>query len=380
MNLAMKNVRVPSPETNIFVRDYFTVIPGHKLIAPYRVRTPEGEREVEVMFKDFDAVVGNPPYARWGELPREVQDHIIASVGEILSRYDLLPQARRRGAEYNMVVFWIAHSIRFLKEGGRLGMIVSDAWLQAAYGMRFGRLIADYFKIRAIVDISTRVFPVPLVGTCIVLLERSSNESERDNNNVVFVYLNIRRGGINVAEVLRLVEEERPTTISTDDYVIAVRVYKQREVEESREPWIRFLFDVESVMSPLRALEGKLLTRTNNYFEPTYGNILYTVLYTRRSVRTRHAGVGGEQFFYLTEEEARNHGIPQEFLVPLIPSPRHMEFFTYTREDWDRIRREGAKCLLFLCHRPRNQLPQKVHTAGRDRDSTQQRYSPRKTC
>jgi hypothetical protein len=211
-------------------------------------------------------------------------------------------------------------------------------------------------------------------------LERSSNESERDNNNVVFVYLNIRRGGINVAEVLRLVEEERPTTISTDDYVIAVRVYKQREVEESREPWIRFLFDVESVMSPLRALEGKLLTRTNNYFEPTYGNILYTVLYTRRSVRTRHAGVGGEQFFYLTEEEARNHGIPQEFLVPLIPSPRHMEFFTYTREDWDRIRREGAKCLLFLCHRPRNQLPQKVHTAGRDRDSTQQRYSPRKTC
>jgi hypothetical protein len=360
MNLAMKNVRVPSPETNIFVRDYFTVIPGHKLIAPYRVRTPEGEREVEVMFKDFDAIVGNPPYARWGELPREVQDHIIASVGEILSRYDLLPQARRRGAEYNMVVFWIAHSIGFLKEGGRLGMIVSDAWLQAAYGMRFGRLIADYFKIRAIVDISTRVFPVPLVGTCIVLLERSSNESERDNNNVVFVYLNIRRGGINVAEVLRLVEEERPATIFTDDYVIDVRVYKQREVEESREPWIRFLFDVESVMSSLRALEGKLLTRTNNYFEPTYGNILYTVLYTRRTVRTRHAGVGGEQFFYLTEEEARNHGIPQEFLVPLIPSPRYMEFFTYTREDWDRIRREGAKCLLFLCHRPRNQLPQQV--------------------
>jgi type I restriction-modification system DNA methylase subunit len=360
MNLAMKNVRVPSPETNIFVRDYFTVIPGHKLIAPYRVRTPEGEREVEVVFKDFDAVVGNPPYARWGELPREVQDRIVASVGDILSRYDLLPQAGRRGAEYNMVVFWIAHSIGFLKEGGRLGMIVSDAWLQATYGVRFGRLLADYFKIRAIIDISTRVFPVPLIGTCIVLLERSSNESERDNNDVVFVYLNIRRGGVNVAEVLRLIEEKRPITISTDDYVIVVRVYKQREVKESREPWIRFLFDVDSVMSPLRALEGKLLTRLNNYFEPTYGNILYTVLYTRRIVRTRHAGVGGEEFFYLTEEEARNHGIPQEFLVPLIPSPRNMEFFTYTREDWDRIRREGAKCLLFLCHRPRDQLPQQV--------------------
>jgi type I restriction-modification system DNA methylase subunit len=360
MNLAMKNVRVPSPETNIFVKDYFTVIPGHKLIAPYRVRTPEGEREVEAVFKGFDAVVGNPPYVRWGELPREVQDHIIASVGDILGGYDLLPQAGRRGAEYNMVVFWIAHSIGFLKEGGRLGMIVSNAWLQAAYGVRFGRMLADYFKIHAIIDISTRVFPVPLIGTCIVLLERSFNEGERDNNDVAFAYLNIRRGGVNVAEVLRLVEERRPITVSTDDYTIIVRVYKQREVKESKEPWIRFLFDVDNVMSQLRALEGNLLIRLNNYFEPSYSNILYMVLYTRRIVRTRHAGVGGEEFFYLTEERARNHDIPQEFLVPLIPSPRYMEFFTYTREDWDRIRREDAECLLFLCHRPRNQLPQQV--------------------
>jgi hypothetical protein len=360
MNLAMKNARVPSPEIYVFVRDYFTIMPGQHVLAPYRVKTPEGEKQVGVVFKDYDAVVGNPPYARWGELSREVQDHIIASVGDILSRYDLLPQAGRRGAEYNMVVFWIAHSIGFLKEDGRLGMIVSDAWLQTAYGVRFGRLLADYFKIRAIIDISTRVFPVPLIGTCIVLLERSSNESERDNNDVVFVYLNIRRGGVNVAEVLRLVEEKKPLTVSTDDYTIVIRVYKQREVKGSREPWIRFLFDVDSVMSQLRALEGNLLTRLNNYFESTYGNILYTVLYTRRIVRTRHAGVGGEEFFYLTEERARNHGIPQEFLVPLIPSSRYMEFFTFTREDWDRIRREGAKCLLFLCHRPRNQLPQQV--------------------
>jgi hypothetical protein len=131
-------------------------------------------------------------------------------------------------------------------------------------------------------------------------------------------------------------------------------------VKESKEPWIRFLFDVDNVMSQLRALEGNLLIRLNNYFEPSYSNILYMVLYTRRIVRTRHAGVGGEEFFYLTEERARNHDIPQEFLVPLIPSPRYMEFFTYTREDWDRIRREDAECLLFLCHRPRNQLPQQV--------------------
>jgi type I restriction-modification system DNA methylase subunit len=360
MNLAMKNVRVPSPILNIFVRDYFTIRPGFKTLAPYKVKTPEGEKEVEVVFKDFDAVVGNPPYTRWGELPREVQDHIAMSISDTLERYDLMPQAGRRGAEYNMVVFWITHSIGFLKEGGRLGMIVSDSWLQTAYGVRFGRLLADHFKIHAIIDISARVFPVPLIGSCIVLLERCSNENERNNNNVAFIYLHVKKSGIDVSQILKLVEEKKPVSISTDDYDIIVRVYKQSEVRGSNEPWIRFLFSVDDVMNQLRALEGRLLIRLERLFEPTYGNILYTVLYTRRVVRTRHAGVGGEEFFYLTDDDVRRHGIPQEFLVPLIPSSRYIPFFTFTREDWERIRREGTECWLFLCHRPRNELPPQV--------------------
>jgi type I restriction-modification system DNA methylase subunit len=360
MNLAMKNVRVPSPTLNIFVRDYFTIRPGFKTLAPYKVKTPEGEKQVEVMFKDFDAVVGNPPYTRWGELSRVVQNHIATSISNILERYDLMPQAGRRGAEYNTVVFWITHSIGFLKEGGILGMIVSDSWLQTAYGVRFGRLLADHFKIHAIIDISARVFPVPLIGPCIVLLERYSNEEERDNNNVAFVYLHVKKSGINVSQVLKLVEEKKPVSISSDDYDIIVRVYKQSEVRGSNEPWIRFLFGVDDVMNQLRALEEKLLVRLERLFEPTYGNILYTVLYTRRVVRTRHAGVGGEAFFYLTDEDVRRHDIPQEFFVPLISSSGHMPFFTFTKEDWERIKRKGAECWLFLCHRPRNELPPQV--------------------
>jgi len=286
MNLAMRNVRVPSPTLNIFVRDYFTKRPGFKELAPYKVKTPEGEKEVEVVLKDFDAIVGNPPYTRWGQLSQEVQNNIVTSIGSLLERYDLMPQAGRRGAEYNMVVFWIAHSIGFLKEGGRLGMIVSDSWLQAAYGVRFGRLLADHFKIHAIIDISARVFPVPLVGSCIVLLERSSNEDERNNNNIAFIYLNIKRGSVDVSQVLRLVEEKRPVNISTEDYDIIVKVYRQSNVRESGEPWIRFLFSIDDVMNQLRALEGRLLVRLERFFEPTYGNTLYTILYTRRVVKT----------------------------------------------------------------------------------------------
>jgi hypothetical protein len=77
----------------------------------------------------------------------------------------------------------------------------------------------------------------------------------------------------------------------------------------------------------------------------------------------RHGGrpdVGGEDFFYLTEERAKSMGIPKEFLYPLLPSPRYLRFFAFTQGDWEELRKEGAKCYLFLCHKARNELPESV--------------------
>ena len=358
MNLAMRNPRVPSTIMNVFVRDYFTIMPNQSLLAPYTIRTPEGEKQAEVVFKDFEAVVGNPPYTRWGQLTRDVQENIVRNVGSLLGRYDLLPQAGRRGAEYTMVVFWIAHSIGFLKEGGRLGMIVSDSWLQTAYGVRFGRLLADHFKIHAIIDISSRVFPVPLIGSCIVLLEKSRSEAERNANDVAFAYLKIKKEGVDVSQILKLVEEKKPTIVSSENHDVIVRVYKQSEVEKSDKPWIGLLFDVYDILSKIK--ESGKTTKLSWYFEPTYGNILDTILYTRKIVRRRHAGVGGEEFFYLTEDKVAQREIPREYLYPLLPSSDYMNFFTFTKEDWERLKENGAECYLFVCHKPRHELPQKV--------------------
>jgi len=52
--------------------------------------------------------------------------------------------------------------------------------------------------------------------------------------------------------------------------------------------------------------------------------------------------VGGEEFFYLTEERVRQLSIPREFLYPLLPSPRYLRFFTFTKNDWEELKREGA--------------------------------------
>jgi type I restriction-modification system DNA methylase subunit len=362
MNLAMRNVRVPSPTLNIFVRDYFTKRPGFKELAPSKAKTPKGEREVEVVFKDFDAIVGNPPYTRWTEIPDDTQDRILKILGDAISKYGLTPQVAR-GVEPGIYVYWIMHSTGFLKEGGRLGMIISDSWLQTDYGVNFFRFLLDNYKVHAIIDISARVFPVPLIGACIILLEKYSDESERRSNKTVLMYLDVSKGYMDVDEILKLIDEAKTEALPGQAITkelpsgakVLVKVYTQGELMKHEGKAINLIFSVNDVLNSLR--QSPLIVKLSELFEPSRGNTAWSLWAIRHG---RRPDVGGNEFFYLTEGRARELGIPQEYLHPLIPSSRYLRYFTFTKEDWEGLRRGGVECYLFLCHKPRGELPETV--------------------
>jgi len=79
--------------------------------------------------------------------------------------------------------------------------------LQADYGINFGRFLLDHYKVKAVIDISARVFPVPLIGTCVILLERCSDEEERNKNKVAFMYLNLKEERVNIDGILEIIEK-----------------------------------------------------------------------------------------------------------------------------------------------------------------------------
>ncbi|MEM4912752.1 MAG: N-6 DNA methylase [Desulfurococcaceae archaeon] len=357
MNLAMRNPREPCSITNIVVEDFFAVTPAQKKLTPYKVKTAEGEKPVEIVFKDFDAVVGNPPYTRWTEIREDTRKLILKSYGDILSKYDLSPQVSR-GVEPGIYVYWIMHSTGFLKNGGRLGMIISDSWLQTDYGVNFGKFLLDNFRIRAVIDIATKVFPVPMVGSCIILLEKEPDHEKRMSNNVVFMLLQPKKALI-VEDVLKLIEEfsaKEPKQYMVSDEIM-INVVLQRKIYEENTKWINYVFSPDIVLNALK--NNQLITPLSKYFEVSYGNILYVYLTSTGKIN----GVrnpGGEAFFYLSESRAQQLQIPPSYLRPLLPSPDHMNFYTFTSQDWDAIRKRGAECYLFLCHDPRNQLPGSV--------------------
>jgi type I restriction-modification system DNA methylase subunit len=348
LNLAMRYIRAPSTEMNTIHTDFFRVKSNQTIVSPYVVKTLSGEIKREIPLPKFDAIIANPPYTRWTEIPEKTRDAIKNSIGKRLAEYNLVAQVQR-GVEPGIFIHFVMHSVDMLREGGRLGMIISDSWLQTDYGVNFGRFLLDHFKIRAIIDISARVFPVPLIGTSIILLEKCNIDKERDGNITLFIYADIsEKEMLKVDEILDAIEKPEKYV---DHYVI--KALKQREMPRNQK-WINHLFDVSTILDKLRERTIKMI----ELFEPSYGNATYLYLVSRRKIGGPR-NLGTKEFFYLDENKVEQYGL-KEYAYPALTSSRYAKWFTFTREDWEELKKKGSTCYFFMCHKSKESIPTSV--------------------
>ena len=350
MNLAMKNVRAPVTNLNIIESDFFSIMPGQEVLLPYKVQTPEGpkEKKIQLPTEGFDAVFGNPPYTRWIEIPEDVKRNVKDRLDQQLSKYNLHADVAR-GKEPGIYIHFIMWAKEFLKPGGRLGMIISDSWLQTDYGVDFGRYLLENYRVKALIDISTRVFPVPLIGTCILLLEKPAEGEDVGNNDVVFMYLNVPQGSsLRISDILGALsnpEEARTRYI--------IKTYKQRNIPKDVK-WINLIFNTEEILSIIR----ETTIPAKYCFECSYGNANYLYLASTGRVGGPR-NIGAKDFFYFNEEKVHRWSL-HEFVYPAITSARYVVNFKFTEEDWQELRDRGSDCYFFMCHKPREELPQNV--------------------
>jgi len=348
LNLASRYIIAPSKEVNTIHSDFFRISRVQKFATPYVVKTPAGEVKREIPIPRFDAIVANPPYTRWTEIPKKTREAIKDSIGELLTQYGLTAQVQK-GLEPGIYLHFIMHGLDMLKESGRLGMIISDSWLQTDYGIDFGHFLLDHFKVKALIDISARVFPVPLIGTCIILLEKSTNEKERENNQTVLMYADLSEAeAFKVDEVLEVIR--KPEKCEGRYFLRSLR---QGDLPRDQK-WINFLFDANAQLDRLR----KRTIRMSEFFDPSYGNATYLFLASRRKT-SGPRNLGAKDFFYLDEYKQQQY-VLKDYLYPALTSARYAKWFTFTKDDWEKLRKKGSPCYLFMCHEPRERLPQTV--------------------
>ncbi len=368
IHLMLMEPRCPISSLNVETRDFFTLVAGSKAF--------------NETVRGFDVVIGNPPYTRWVEIPVETRDLILKMLDSEIKRYDLRADLRR-GREPGIYVYWIMHACKnLLKHGGRLGLIVSNMWLQTDYGVDFGKFLLDNFRVTALIDLSFRLFKA-LVSTVIILAEKEASIEARNSNIVTLVRipprikgeeLGVGSGSRVLESVLECVENAIRSDGSMDveylarcreEYGIQFTQVRQGDIPRDKK-WISLFFkDIGGVLEILE--NHPLIVKLGEWFEPSYGNALYLCLSSWSAVRGVR-NLGAKDFFYFSREKidrwSRMLGGFSEsinqYLVPAITRSQYIRTFTFTRGDWRRIVESGKDAYMFVCSKPLDKLPQVI--------------------
>ena len=366
IHLMLMEPRCPISKLNVETRDYFALNKGSLAFGD--------------VIKGFKAIVGNPPYTRWVEIPDETKDKILQMLKDELSNYDLKADLRR-GREPGIYVYWIMHAAKnLLEENGRIGMIISNMWLQTDYGIDFGRYLLDNFKITALIDLSFRLFEA-LISTVIILAEKESDKNARDNNIVTLIRvppkikgeeLDLEKTGKILDEALRAIEASIRGDGSIDiesltkcrkEYGIQFVQLKQGDMPRDRK-WISLFFTrIEDLLEELE--RHPLMIKLGEWFEPSRGNSVWSIWALSHG---RRPDLGAKSFFYFNREkinqwERKASGFNEAakpYLIPAITRSQCIKTFTFTEDDWKATEKDNQDAYIFVCHEHRDALPPQV--------------------
>lgn len=372
INLYRQNVADYANFPRIVRKDFFEVKPGDNFEFP-----PSEPSETNAMMPEqipvFDGAVGNFPYIRQELIEKSVKGykellHRIL-VDDWLAEYPELffvGGVPRLSGQADIYAYLFFHTARFIREGGRMGFVTSNAWLDVAYGYELQKFFLKNFKIVAILESRCEPwFEQSAVNTIVTILERCSDKEERERHLVKFVKVKrklrdlilwdmkldainrwqgvdslIRRIESIGSEHLRIIDEKVVNTLrghkTYEDGDFQIRVIQQAELLEDVEragktvKWGRYLRAPEVYFEILKNCGGKLI-------------LLSELAEIWRGVTT-----GINEFFYPTEDRVREYRIEGEFLVPLLKSPK----------EFAGILVDAAKLStrVFLCQKSKDEL------------------------
>jgi methylase of polypeptide subunit release factors len=288
-----------------------------------------GGESIEIELPDeLDAVVGNPPYTRQEELDAYVENYKEKLQKTLKEDWGENIKLNKRAGIY---AYFFIHSLRFLKNGGRLGYITTNSWLDVDYGKDLQEFFLKHCKIIAIIETKERVFPDADINTVITILEKCDDEKERNNNLVKFVKLKVP-----LRELIPADEEGRFKFL--DDLINKIENTKElyeddkiRIYPKLQEELLKEGYDEEK-KEYVGSKWGKYIRAPEIFFkilEKGKGKGILIPLKEIAEVR-RGFTTGANEFFYLTEDDIQRWGIEREFWMhPLkkeeeVPVPEHV--------------------------------------------------------
>ncbi|WP_276253583.1 restriction endonuclease subunit M [Halomontanus rarus] len=302
INLALQELSEHTENVNVEVSDFFNVRPDTqrfgRVVAGAGGETWESG-DVNGAVGGFDAVVGNPPYIRGRSIDLDHKDDI----RDHLSNVDAEWMTRNM----DIYGYFITHATAFLDDGGKLGFIISDRWLDTQYGTDLQRFLLENYRIEAVIKFNKQTFEDALVGSTVVILEKEPEKHKREDHIAKFVEV---RGQIGLDEIESVVREdvESDQMIVTDEYrLVANRQENLRNIAK----W-NVLY-----MAP-----------------PIYFDLVALNLIELQDVAEMHTGLecGSNPFFYRRMTAVNDLGL-EEYFTPLLKACGQVSRIKFDDED-----------------------------------------------
>ena len=247
--------------------------------------------------RSFDVVIGNPPYIRYQDFSGD-------------SRTRALECAHLGGVKLSALSSswapFVVHAIRFLAEGGRIGMVLPAELLTSGYAGPVRSYLLSSFASVTVVMFDRPVFP-EVQEEVVLLIAEGLHLGEAD--------------GITIHNVLDIEH--------IDDRSTHFTVVKGEE----RWPVGRCGSDAMTLMHS--ALEAGLTSLS------TWGKVRLGAV------------TGANDFFTLTDEEVRRYRLAQDVIPLCPPGSRHLRLLSYGLDCHQQLTERGMRTSLFY---PQKQL------------------------
>lgn len=313
LNLSSQNIQEKTDRLHIFHDSFFNIDPETDRLLDTRIDGSAESGELGM----FDAVVGNPPYIRQGDLhpnKEHFRAHLRAFGKEGYTTY--LDGSKSISAQSDAYVYFITHATQFLQQGGRLAFIVPNKWLTTRYGESLQQFLFDHYKIEGVVGFTSRAFEDALVDTVLLMIERCEDQQKREDTTIPFIRI---RESMDADDIIDTVAVEYQTAKGAYMEIRDRPAYRVTAVDQS------YLMDIGP---------GKLLPyiRAPSEFIELLEHPALVPLDDIGDIK-RGMMSGAVDFFFVSEEDRQDWDIDERFLLPAIKSIRDVDSRVVRFED-----------------------------------------------
>lgn len=347
INLYKQDVTQTDNFPRITRDDFFNLNVGDIIKFP---DSQDYKKQIELKIPQFDAIVSNFPFIQQEDIPNDLLTVFFKNKFEAQQQAFLKDKTFKINERSDYFTYCIYNSFRFLKDGGYLSAITSNAWLGKEYGFQFKRFLLDNFHIKYIVKSNAEHwFSDSQVSTIFVVLQKEKNDEATKFVTIDFKledYFSQEDINAQLSQIENFYSEvdncENPLNLNWVQDSTFADLHKNTQTPisvciVSKEKLINSMDENDNWSKYF--LSADLFDNFDNSLSQLYP----TIIDVFRGERT-----GWNDMFVLPKKDLASSGIESDYLIPYVKSPTELEQIEFS---------DNYKFQLFVCSDNFEELP-----------------------